>query len=264
MSDIITERSANILRIQLNRPAKKNAMTSSMYLTLADLLNSAAKDDQIGVVLWHGAGDSFCAGNDIEDFVKNPPGPDESPQARLMGALLDFDKPIVAAVHGMAIGGGATMLTHCDFVYAAESAKFQMPFINLGLVPEFGSTWLLPASIGYIRAAELIMLGQPFDATRAAELGFVTRVIPDETLLTTATETAQKLAQKPASALQACKRLMKWSTLQQVEDAMRAENEEFALRLHSAEAREALKAFLEKRPPDFTRTTETIRAEKAP
>src|SRR5258707_1104005 len=149
MNDIITERSASILRIQLNRSAKKNAMTSSMYLMLADLLNSAAKDDQVRSVLWHGAGDSFCAGNDIEDFVKNPPGPSESPQARLMDALLDFCKPIVAAVQGMAIGGGTTMLLHCDFVYAGESAKFQMPFVNLGIVPEFGSTFSVPERIGY-------------------------------------------------------------------------------------------------------------------
>lgn len=264
MSDIITEHSARILRIQLNRPAKNNAMTSGMYLTLADLLSSAAKDDQMGVVLWHGAGDSFCAGNDIEDFLKNPPGPGESPQSRLMDALLNFDKPIVAAVHGMAIGGGTTMLMHCDFVYAGESATFQMHFINLGLVPEFGSTCSVPAGVGHIRAAELLLLGQPFDARRAAELGFVTRVIPDETLLGTATETAQKLAQQPPSALQASKRLMKWSIRQQVEDAMRAENDEFASRVHSAEAREAFKAFLEKRPPNFTRTAETRRADKTP
>ena len=262
MSDIITERSANILRIQLNRPAKNNAMTSNMYLTLADLLNRAAKEDQIRVVLCHGAGDSFCAGNDIEDFMKEPRGPGESPQARLMDALLDFDKPIVAAVHGMAIGVGTTMLTHCDFVYAGDSAKFQMPFINLGLVPEFGSTCSVPALIGHLRAAELILLGRAFDATRAAELGLVTRVMPDEMLLTTATETAQKLAQEPASALQACKRLMKWATRQQVEDAMRAENEEFASRVRSAEAREVMRAFLEKSQPDFTTTMETIRAEK--
>ena len=196
MSDIITERSASILRIQLNRPAKKNAMTSSMYLILADLINSAAKDDQIRVVLCHGAGDSFCAGNDIEDFVKNPPGPGESPQARLMDALLNFDKPIVAAIHGMAIGVGTTMLTHCDFVYAGESAKFQMPFINLGLVPEFGSTCSVPALVGHVRAAELILLGQSFDAPRAAELGLVTRVISDEMLLTTATETATEIGTK--------------------------------------------------------------------
>src|SRR6266498_3782505 len=136
MSDIISERSGSILRVELNRPERKNAMTSAMYITLADLLNNAAKDDQIRVVLWHGAGDSFSAGNDIEDFLKNPPGPGESPQVRLIQALINFDKPIVAAVQGAAIGGGTTMLTHCDFVYAGESAKFQMPFINLALVPE--------------------------------------------------------------------------------------------------------------------------------
>jgi enoyl-CoA hydratase/carnithine racemase len=131
MNEIITERSGSVLRVELNRPAKRNAMTSSMYVVLADIFNGAAKDEQTCVVLWHGAGDSFCAGNDVEDFLKNPPGPGESPQARLMYALLDFDKPLVAAVQGAAIGGGTTMLTHCDFVYAGESAKFQMPFINL-------------------------------------------------------------------------------------------------------------------------------------
>src|SRR4029453_11091947 len=163
MSDIITERSGSILRIQFNRPAKKNAMSASMYVTFADLLDGAAKDDGVRVVLWHGAGDSFSAGNDMEDFLKNPPGSGESPQARLMTAFNNFDKPLIAAVHGAAIGGGTTMLTHCDFVYAGESAKFQMPFINLGLVPEFGTTCSLPARIGYLPAAELILLGLPFD-----------------------------------------------------------------------------------------------------
>src|SRR5713101_2034696 len=125
MDDIVTERSESILRVVLNRPAKKNAMTSAMYLTLADVLNGAAKDEHIRVVLWHGAGDSFSAGNDVEDFLKNPPGPGESPQARLIEALINFDKPIVAAVQGAAIGGGTTMLTHCDFVFAGENAKFR-------------------------------------------------------------------------------------------------------------------------------------------
>src|SRR6266699_3606634 len=133
MNEIVTERSDDVLRVELNRPTKKNAMTSSMYATLADVFNDAAKDERIRVVLWHGAGDSFCAGNDIEDFLKNPPGPGESPQSRLMNALIDFDKPLVAAVQGAAIGGGTTMLTHCDFVYAGTSAKFQMPFINLAV-----------------------------------------------------------------------------------------------------------------------------------
>ena len=116
MAEIITERSESILRVELNRPTKRNAMTSSMYVALADIFNDAAKDESIRVVLWHGAGDSFCAGNDVEDFLKNPPGPGESPQARLMNALIDFDKPLIAAVQGAAIGGGTTMLTHCDFV----------------------------------------------------------------------------------------------------------------------------------------------------
>ena len=260
MSDIIKERSGSILRVQLNRPAKKNAMTMSMYVTLADLFNDAAKDEQVHVVLWHGAGDSFCAGNDVEDFLKNPPGPGESPQARLMNAFINFDKPLIAAVQGAAIGGGTTMLTHCDFVYAGATAKFQMPFINLGLVPEFGSSCSVPIRIGHIRAAELILLGLPFDARRAAELGLVTRVVPDQELLATATESAQKLAEKPAGALQACKRLMKRSSREQLEQAMKLEGEEFASRVRSAEAREAFTAFLEKRPPNFSRTKEAATA----
>src|ERR1700736_205108 len=180
MDEIITERSGSVLRVELNRPTKKNAMTSSMYVTLANVFNDASKDERVRVVLWHGAGDSFCAGNDIEDFLKNPPGPGNFPQARLMNALVDFAKPLIAAVQGAAIGGGTTMLTHCDFVYAGESAKFQMPFVNLALVPEFGSSFSVPARVGRLRAAELIMLGEPFDAKRAAELGLVTGVVPDQ------------------------------------------------------------------------------------
>src|SRR5258708_10308145 len=145
MDEIITERSEGILRIELNRPAKRNAMTSGMYATLAGIFNDAAKDEGTCVVLWHGAGESFSAGNDVDDFLKNPPGPGDSPQARLMSALIDFDKPLIAAVRGAAIGGGTTMLLHCDFVYAGESAKFQMPFVNLPVVPEFGPRVSLPA-----------------------------------------------------------------------------------------------------------------------
>jgi len=260
MSDIVTERSGSILRVQLNRPAKKNAMTSAMYDTIADLLNAAAKDDDIRVVLWHGAGDSFCAGNDLEDFLKNPMGPGDTPQSRLIDALINFDKPIVAAVHGAAIGGGTTMLTHCDFVYAGESAKFQMPFINLALVPEFGTSYSIPARIGYLRAAELIQLGQPFDGQRAAELGLVTRVVPDQKLLSTATETAQKLAEKPASTLQACKRLMRQPVRPHLQQAAKLENEEYAVRLRSADAKEAFTAFFQKRQPNFTRKSESVTA----
>jgi enoyl-CoA hydratase/carnithine racemase len=251
MSDIITERSGNILRIQLNRPAQRNAITSAMYITLADLLNDAAKDDQIRAVLWHGAGNSFCAGNDIQDFLKNPPPPSEGPQARLMAALVNFDKPIVVAVQGAAIGGGTTMLTHCDFVFAGESAKFQMPFVNLGLVSEFGSSYSVPARFGYLRAAELILLGSRFDAKRAAELGLVTRVVPDQELLATATETARQLAEKAPGALQACKRLIRSSTRELLERAIKVENQEFAARVRSPESKEAFTAFVEKRKPNF-------------
>jgi enoyl-CoA hydratase/carnithine racemase len=260
MEEIITEQSGSILRVQLNRPAKRNAMTSSMYAFLADVFNEAAKDERTRVVLWHGAGDSFCAGNDIEDFLRNPPGPGDSAQARLMTALLEFDKPLIAAVQGAAIGGGTTMLLHCDFVYAGDSARFQMPFINLAVVPEFGSSFSVPARIGQIRAAELILLGLPFDAKRAADLGFVTQVVSDQTLLATATETARKLAAKPADALQASKRLMKQSFREQIKAAMKVENEEFSAQVRSEDAKEALTAFLEKRPPDFTRTMKSAAA----
>src|SRR5438477_11542531 len=174
MSDILTECSGNILRNQLNRPVKKNAMTSAMYITLADLLNNAAKDDQIRVVLWHGAGDSFSAGNDIQDFLKNPPGPGKSPQAEVIDALINFDKPIVVTVQGAAIGGGTTMLTHCDFVFAAETAKFRMPFIDLAVVPQFGTSYSVHARIVSVLDAELVLIGLRFDAKRAAELGLVT------------------------------------------------------------------------------------------
>jgi enoyl-CoA hydratase/carnithine racemase len=222
-------------------------MTSGMYASLADILNAAAKDESTRVVLWHGAGESFSAGNDVDDFLKNPPWPGGSPQVRLMSALIDFDKPLIAAVQGAAIGGGTTMLLHCDFVYAGESAKFQMPFINLAVVPEFGSSYSVPARIGHIRAAELVLLGLPFDARRAAELGFVTQVVPDQNLLATATETARTLAAKPARALQASKRLMKRPFREQIKAAMEAEDQEFSTRVRSEEAREAFAAFLEKR-----------------
>jgi enoyl-CoA hydratase/carnithine racemase len=241
MSDIVTERSGSILRIQFNRPTRKNAMTSAMYVDLAGLLNQALSDEGIRAVLWHAAGDSFCAGNDVEDF--------------LMKAFLSFDKPLIAAVHGFAVGGGATMLTHCDFVYAAESTKFQMPFSNLGLVPEFGTSWSLPARIGHLRAAELILLGVRYDAKRALELGLVTAVVPDQELFATANQTAQKLADLPPDALRACKRLMHQSYREQIEKAMGLENDEYPPRLRSADAKEALTAFLERRPANFARTS---------
>jgi enoyl-CoA hydratase/carnithine racemase len=252
MNEVITERSGSILRVTLNRPTKKNAMTSSMYTAMAEIFENAANDDSTRVVLWNAVGDAFCAGNDLDDFLKNPPGPTESPQSRLGSALVNFDKPLVAAVQGAAIGGGTTLLTHCDFVYAGQTAKFQLPFVNLGLVPEFGSSWSLSARAGHLRAAEFIMLGLPFDARHAAEIGLVTRVVPDDALLATATETAKELAAKPAIALQDCKRLMKRFPRERIVEAIKAENEDFAARVRSPEAKEALMSFLNKRRPAFT------------
>src|SRR5258706_965714 len=255
MSEIVTQRIGSILTVQFNRPEKKNALTTSMYQTVADGLNAGGKDDATRVVLLHGAGDSFSAGNDIADFLKNPPKADDSPQSRFTEALMNFDKPLIAAVHGVAVGSGATILTHCDFVYAAEHSTFQLPFVQLAVVPELGTSYSLPAELGYLAAAELLLLGLPFDARRAAELGFVTRIVPDANVLATAAETAHRLAQLPAGALQASKRLMKCSSREQTAGAVKAENQEFAARVRSADAKEALTAFLEKRRPDFTKTT---------
>jgi len=164
-------------------------------------------------------------------------------------------------VQGAAIGGGTTMLTHCDFVYAGESAKFKLPFIDLALVPEFGSSYTLPARIGHLRAAELFVLATPFNALRAAELGLVTRVVPDAELFPIAIATAQKLAAKPAGALRAHKRLLRRASIGELRAAIAAENQEFGQRLGSAEAKEAFAAFLEKRPPNFTRTAPPTPAE---
>jgi enoyl-CoA hydratase/carnithine racemase len=261
MSDINTERSNGILRVEFNRPEKKNAMTGGMYTRLADIFNEAAEDEETRVVLWHSAGDVFSAGNDAGDFLKNPPGGSESPQGRLMEAFIKFEKPIVVAVQGAAVGGGTTMLTHCDIVYAGVSAKFQLPFINLALVPEFGSSYSLPARIGHLRAAELFLLGEPFGAARAAELGLVTRVVPDEHLFATAMETAKKLAAKPSGALRASRRLIKQGFIDQVKAAIDREGREFSERVRSAEAKEALSAFLEKRPPNFKNTATHVAAE---
>jgi enoyl-CoA hydratase/carnithine racemase len=251
MDEIVAERSGSILRVELNRPAKKNVMTSGMYATLAKVFKDATKDDRIRVVLWYGAGDSFCAGNELGDFLEHPFGPGHSSQALLMNALVDFDKPVIAAVHGAAVGDGTSMLMHCDFVYASETTKFQLPFINLALAPDFGLSFALAAQIGHIRAAELILLGLPFDARRAADLGLVTQVVTDQHLLRTATEAAQKLAAKPAGALQASKKLIKRSFREQIKTAMKFENEEFSVRVRSDDAKEAVAAFLEKRLPNF-------------
>lgn len=252
MTEILTELSETVLRVQFNRPNKKNALTTSMYTAVAELLNAANNDDGIRAVLLHGAGDSFSAGNDLGDFLSHPPGDDDSPQNRFVAALMDFGKPLIAAVHGAAVGSGTTMLTHCDFVYATEQTTFQMPFVNLALVPELGTSFSLPAQIGYVAAAELILLGLPFDARRAAELGMVTRIVSEAELLPTAIDTAHRLARQPAGAVQASKRLLKRASREQVEAAVKTENQEFASRVRSADAKEAIAAFFERRRPDFS------------
>jgi enoyl-CoA hydratase/carnithine racemase len=254
MPEIITELFPDgVLRIEMNRPDKKNAMTGAMYSRLAEVLADADKDDKVRVVLWHGAGDDFTAGNDIVDFLENPPHGGDSPQDRLTQQFIGFGKPLVAAVRGVAIGGGTTMLTHCDFVYAAESTRFQIPFINLALTPEFGSSLSIPARAGYLRAAELYFLGEPFSALRAAQLGLVTQVVPDADLLHVAMATARKLAAKPAGALKAHKRLLKQAMIDPLRAAVAAEEQEFGQRVVSAEAKEAFSAFVEKRAPNFAK-----------
>jgi enoyl-CoA hydratase/carnithine racemase len=253
MNEIIAELSGGILRVELNRPEKKNALTAAMYTMLAEILENAEEDGSIRVVLWHGAGDSFSAGNDLADFLNNPPKAGKSPQARLTDALIAFSKPMVAAVKGAAVGGGTTMLTHFDFVYAGENTRFQTPFINLALTPEYGSSFSIPALAGHLRAAELFLLGEPFTAARAAEIGLVTRVVPDDDVLTTAITTAKKLAAKPGGALRTHKRLLKMASIDKLREAVAAESLEFIERLSSAEAKEAFSAFLEKRPPNFAK-----------
>jgi enoyl-CoA hydratase/carnithine racemase len=253
MEEIITELSANVLRVQLNRPSKKNAMTLAMYAALAEELDRADKNDEVRVVLVHGAGDSFTAGNDIADFVSHPPGPGDSPQVRFLDALIRFSKPLVAAVHGFAVGGGTTMLLHFDFVYAAESTRFQVPFINLALVPELASSYTMPTQLGYLRAAEMILLGEPCSAARANEFGLVTAVVPDQNVWEKAAEVAMKLAGKPAEALRSCKKLIKAPEQDSLRQAVSRELSEFAVRVQSAEAKEAFAAFLGKRKPDYSK-----------
>jgi enoyl-CoA hydratase/carnithine racemase len=257
MNEILTERSGSVLRVQFNRPAKKNAITTAIYVALAEILEKAGKDDATRVVLIHGAGDSFTAGNDLEDFVKNPPGPGDSPQMRLFAALNGFDKPIVAAVHGVAVGLGTTILVHCDFVYAGESTRFITPFIDLALVPEMGSSFGLPALVGWRPAAEMLLLGTPFGAGRAEQVGLVTAVVPDQAVLETATQVARKLAEKPVDALTASKKLLKRTLREHLDEAGRLEVHEFAARVRSPEAKEAFDAFFHKRRPDFTKVKAT-------
>jgi len=239
--------------VELARLDKKNALTGEMYGQLADAISAADKDPQVRVVLLHGAPDCFCAGNDVADFLKRPPLAEGSPSARFFIAMQELRKPMVAAVGGPAVGIGTTMLLHCDLVYAAANARFQMPFVPLGITPEFGSTYILPLLAGYQRAAELLLLGQPFTAEKAKEVGIVTAVVSPDNLLAEAQKAAAALAALPPESIRLTKQLMKKRHAQTVRETIAEEVKVFGERLGSAEAKEAMSAFLEKRKPDFSR-----------
>jgi enoyl-CoA hydratase/carnithine racemase len=241
-----------IAYIELARLDKKNALTAQMYAQLAAALAAADKDREVRVVLLHGAPDCFTAGNDVGDFLKRPAG-GASPAIALFEVLPNMAKPVVAAVGGPAVGIGSTLLLHCDLVYAAPNARFQLPFVPLGIVPEFGSTYLLPLLAGYQRAAELLLLGQPFTAQKAYEIGIVTQIVPENELLQKAKEAAQTLAALPAESIRLTKRLMKKRHGAALAETIAEETRTFTERLDSPEAKEAMSAFLEKRKPDFSR-----------
>jgi enoyl-CoA hydratase/carnithine racemase len=254
MSQIEVARDGAVMRIAINRPEKKNALTADMYDALSDAVEEAERDTGVRVTLLHGKGDAFTAGNDLQDFLQKPwKGQAKPPAVRFIHAVAHARKPVVAAVHGLVVGVGTTILLHCDLVYAAEDTRFMMPFVNLGIVPEAASTVLLPLLIGRQRAAELFMLGAPLTAQRAYEIGMVNAVLSADKLLPTAAQAAQALAAKPAAALRATKDLMKRHHQAEVDRALREEVEVISERLESAETREALAAFLEKRKPDFSK-----------
>ena len=253
MSQIELSRDGAVQRIRMNRPEKKNALTSAMYAAFAEAIVAAERDAAVRVLLVDGAGDAFTAGNDLQDFLANPPHDGNRPVLGFLDLFAHASKPIVAAVHGVAVGVGTTMLAHCDLVYAAEGTRFSMPFVNLGLCPENASSFLLPAIAGYQRAAELLMLGEPFDAAKAREIGLVNAVVPLAALADTATAAAQKLAAKPPASLRLTKQLMKRGWLREIDAALAAESKAFQDRLASPEAKEAFTAFFEKRAADFSK-----------
>ena len=250
---INVESNDRVLRIEMARPEKKNALTQEMYGAMADALAAADGDPQVRVALIHGARDCFTAGNDLKDFLNRPPQSEANPTPRFLRGIATFGKPLVAAVNGAAVGIGTTMLLHCDLVYAAPGARFQMPFVPLGLVPEAGSSFLLPYIAGYQRAAELLLLGQPFDADKAYAAGFVTAIVPESELFERARERALAIAALPPAAVRATKALMRSHFWPRVAEAMKEEGRVFSERLSSPEAREAMAAFFEKRKPDFSR-----------
>ena len=251
-SHILTERREHILRIKINRPQKKNALTIAMYAAMADAIIQADEDGDIRVIFLQGTADCFTAGNDLQDFKDYRPDGEARPANPFLVAISRAKKPIVAAVGGVAVGVGTTMLLHCDLVYAGEGAKFILPFVALGLCPEAASSFLLPKLVGQKRATELLMFGEPFSAARALEFGLVNGVYPDTELIAKAFGQAQKLAQQPPASIRITKALLKRPVSQHIADTMAEERKHFSERLKSGESDEAFSAFFEKRKPDFS------------
>jgi enoyl-CoA hydratase/carnithine racemase len=253
MTDILTHVEAGVMTLTLNRLERKNSITSAMYGLLADGIEQAASDPAIRAAVIQGHETVFCAGNDIGDFLNQPPSDEHSPVFRFLRGIAGFPKPLVAAVCGPAVGIGTTMLLHCDLVYAGDNAAFSMPFVNLGLCPEAGSSLLVPRMLGYHRAAEALLLGEPFMAEAALEVGLVNRVVPPMEANGLAASVARRLAAKPTSALAETKRLMKKELQQAVLQQIVEEGRSFARMLGEPAAKEAFGAFMEKRKPDFSR-----------
>ena len=253
MSDILTHVEAGVMTITLNRLDRKNSITAAMYGAMADALATAESDGSVRVAVLQGHETVFSAGNDIGDFLNKPPAGMDSPVFRFLRGITTFPKPLLAAVCGPAVGIGTTMLFHCDLVYAGDNAAFSMPFVNLGLCPEAASSLLVPQMLGYHRAAEALLLGEPFMAEAALEVGLVNRVVPPTEANTVAQAAARKLAAKPLSALVETKRLMKKGQQQLVLQQMQDEGQSFSRMLGEPAAKEAFGAFMEKRKPDFSK-----------
>jgi len=248
MSDtILIHEASGVLELRFNRPDKRNAILDAMYDTLTAALHDAAARPAVLAVLIGAEGDAFTAGNDIRDFLAMQGGLGDAPPARFIHAIATFAKPLVAAVQGLAVGVGTTLLLHCDLVYASPAATFSAPFVDLGLVPEAGSSLLLPARIGHARAAALLLLGESMDAPAALSAGLLTGIVPAGELQDYARAKARKLAAKPAAALAASRALMR-GDLAALQVRMREEEAAFTQALASPEARAAFAAFLD-RPP---------------
>ncbi len=252
-TDILTHTEAGVMTITLNRLARKNSITAAMYAALAEAIAAAQADATVRVAVLQGHETVFSAGNDIGDFLNDPPSGQDAPVWQFLRGIAGFTKPLVAAVCGPAVGIGTTMLFHCDLVYAGDNAAFAMPFVNLGICPEAASSLLAPQMLGYHRAAEALLLGEPFMAEAALEVGLVNRVVPPTEANGVAQAVARKLAAKPLSALIETKRLMKKGQQQLVLQQMQEEGQSFARMLGEPAAKEAFGAFMEKRKPDFSK-----------